>query len=75
VRGIINAELDSLRDRITDAFALDSVARQRLSAIVISWLAFVRVLCVQWLAEDGFTRDELRAICVDALNAVLPPQI
>ncbi len=75
VQGIINAELDSLRDRITDAVALDSRARQRLSAVVISWLAFVRVLCVQWLAEDSFTRDELRAICVDALNAVLPPQI
>jgi hypothetical protein len=31
-------------------------------------LAFVRVLCVQWLADECFTRDELRAICVDALG-------
>lgn len=75
VQGIINSELEALRDRITDAVALDSVARQRFSAIVISWLAFVRVLCVQWLAEQSFTRDELRTVCVDALNAVLPPQI
>jgi AcrR family transcriptional regulator len=75
VQGIINAELDALRDRITDAVALDHRARQRLSAVVISWLAFVRVLCVQWLTDQGFTRDEVRAICVDALNAVLPAQL
>jgi AcrR family transcriptional regulator len=78
VQGIISAELDALRDRIVGRAALDHVARQRFSAVVISWLAFVRVLCVQWLAledgADGFTRDELRAICVNALGAVLPAQ-
>jgi hypothetical protein len=26
------------------------------------------------LADGRFTRDELRAICIDALNAVLPAQ-
>lgn len=75
VQGIINSELDALRDRITGATALDHVARQRLSALIISWLAFVRVLCVQWLAEQNFTRDELRAICVNTLGAVLGSQI
>ena len=75
VQGIINAELDALRDRITDAVGRDHHARQRISAVVISWLAFVRVLCVQWLADESFTRDELRTICVDALNAVLPARI
>jgi AcrR family transcriptional regulator len=75
VQGIINSELEALRDRIADAIDLDHVARQRLSALVISWLAFVRVLCVQWLAEQNFTRDELRIICVNALGAVLEPRI
>ncbi|MCV7052576.1 TetR/AcrR family transcriptional regulator [Mycobacterium heidelbergense] len=75
VQGIINAELEALRDRITETVSSDHRARQRLSAVVISWLAFVRVLCVQWLADDSFTRDELRGICVDALNAVLPVRI
>ena len=75
VQGIINSELDALRDRFTAAVDLDHVARQRLSALVISWLAFVRVLCVQWLAEENFTRDELRAVCVNALGAVLEPRI
>src|ERR1700744_6022309 len=49
VQGIINSELDTLRDRIADVLAVDDIARQRISAVVISWLAFVRVLCVQWL--------------------------
>lgn len=74
VQDIVNAELFAIRDRISDAVVLNPLARQRLSAVVISWLAFVRVLCVQWLADAQFTRDELRAICLDALNAVLPAQ-
>jgi AcrR family transcriptional regulator len=78
VQGIINSELDALRDRMIGSSALDHVARRLISAVVISWLAFVRVLCVQWLeledGTDGFTRDELRAICVNALGAVLPLQ-
>jgi AcrR family transcriptional regulator len=75
VQDIITAELGALRDRIADAAGLDQLARQRLSAIVISWLAFVRVLCVQWLADEQFTREEVRALCMDALTAILPPQL
>jgi len=75
VQDIIAAELDALRDRLAGAVASDHVARQRISALVISWLAFVRVLSVQWLAERNFTREEIRAICVDALDAVLAPRL
>jgi hypothetical protein len=42
----------------------DGPARQRLPAVVISWLAFVRALCVQW-----------RAVFSDGHNAALPGQI
>jgi AcrR family transcriptional regulator len=72
VQDIINTELSTLGDRLTGAIALDPLDRQRLSAIAISWLAFVRVMCVQWLAHGNFSRDELRVICMDALNAVIP---
>ncbi len=75
VQDIINTELSTLGDRLTDAIALDPLERQRLSAIAISWLAFVRVMCVQWLAHGHFSRDELRAICMDALNAVMPASL
>jgi len=75
VQGIISTELAALRDRVTAALSIDDVGRQRLSAIVIAWLAFVRVLSVQWLAEQSFTQEELRKICVDALGAVLPAQL
>jgi AcrR family transcriptional regulator len=72
VQDIINTELSTLGERLIDAIALDPSERQRLSAIAISWMAFVRVLCVQWLARGHFSRDELRVICMDALNAVIP---
>jgi AcrR family transcriptional regulator len=74
VQDIINAELSTLCDRIADATPLEPRERQKFSAVIISWLAFVRVLCVQWLADGQFTRDELRAICIDVLNAVIPAQ-
>jgi AcrR family transcriptional regulator len=75
VQDIINTELSTLGDRLTDAIALDPLEQQRLSAIAISWLAFVRVMCVQWLAHGHFSREELRAICMDALNAVMPASL
>lgn len=75
VQDIINAELAALRDRIADAADLEPAARQRLSAVMISWLAFVRVLCVQWLADGQFTRDEVRGLCIDVLNAVMPTRL
>jgi AcrR family transcriptional regulator len=74
VQDIINTELSTLGDRLTDAIALDPLEQQRLSAIAISWLAFVRVMCVQWLAHGHFSRDELRVICMDAFNAVIPAE-
>ncbi|MDA3657097.1 TetR/AcrR family transcriptional regulator [Mycobacterium xenopi] len=75
VQDIINAELAALRDRIADAADLEPAARQQLSAVMISWLAFVRVLCVQWLADGQFTRDEVRGLCIDVLNAVMPTRL
>jgi AcrR family transcriptional regulator len=75
VQGIINDELAALADRVVDATELEPAARQRLCAVVISWLAFVRVLCVQWLADGQFTRAEVRGLCIDALNAVLPARV
>jgi AcrR family transcriptional regulator len=74
VQDIINTELSTLGDRITNAITLDPLAHQRLSTIATSWLAFVRVMCVQWLAHGHFSREELRAICMDALNAVIPAE-
>jgi AcrR family transcriptional regulator len=75
VQDIINTELSTLGDRITNAITLDPLAHQRLSTIATSWLAFVRVMCVQWLAHGHFSREELRAICMDALNAVMPASL
>jgi hypothetical protein len=38
------------------------------------WLAFVRTLCVQWLAESQLNSDERRVRSLDAVNAALPAQ-
>ena len=42
-----------------------------LVPVLSSWLAFVRVLTVDWLTEAGRDRDELRDICLGALWGAL----
>jgi hypothetical protein len=56
---------------LVDVTGLDGHARDVVSAVLTSWLAFVRVLCVDWLANRTFTRIELRGICLGALRGAL----
>lgn len=39
----------------------------------MSWLVFVRTLCVEWLTHQTFSRTELREMCVGALLGALRP--
>ncbi|MFD7736102.1 hypothetical protein ACFV6F_37665 [Kitasatospora phosalacinea] len=38
-----------------------------------SWLVFVQVLCVDWLAEPTCSRSELRDVCIGAVLGALRP--
>lgn len=71
IQAIISDELAELRRRLLDAVALDARRRPAASAAVGAWLVFVRVLCVDWLDEQNFTRTELRDICLGALLGAL----
>ena len=35
------------------------------------WLAFVRAVCVEWLADQSLSRDELRDMCLRMLASAL----
>lgn len=71
IQTIIDGELDALRSRLVDVTTLDETDRQRLSAILMSWLVFVRVITVEWLANGAFSRTELRSVCIGALQGAL----
>ncbi|MFE0098973.1 TetR/AcrR family transcriptional regulator [Streptomyces sp. NPDC059009] len=80
IQGIINDELDELRRRVLvaiglDAGQLDAARREMASAAVMSWLVFVRALCVDWLTHHprGYTRTRLRDIAIGALTGALGP--
>lgn len=71
IQAIITDELDVLRRRLLDASGLSGSDREVVSTLVMSWLVYVRVLCVEWLADPVFDRTTLRDVCTGALIGAL----
>ncbi|MEV7211829.1 helix-turn-helix domain-containing protein [Kitasatospora cineracea] len=74
VQTIMAEELDALRTRLLAVLPLAGEdARATVSAVLKSWLVFVQVLCVDWLAEPTCSRSELRDVCIGAVLGALRP--
>ncbi|MBF6507627.1 TetR/AcrR family transcriptional regulator [Nocardia farcinica] len=71
IQAIIADEMAQLRQRILDSSELTGLHREAASAALHAWLVFVRAICVEWLANETFSRDELRNICIGALLGAL----
>jgi AcrR family transcriptional regulator len=77
IEGIISAELAELRRRMLDGSELRGRARVRASIALSGWLAFVRAVCVEWLADPDrvLSREEVRELCMSALESALGPHV
>ncbi|MER7449862.1 hypothetical protein ABTW96_06190 [Nocardia beijingensis] len=75
IQAIIAGELGELRERVLDALRLEGPRRATVSAILTSWLTFVRVLTVEWLEHGTPTRAQMREIALGALLGALGPVI
>lgn len=71
VQDIINSELAELRRRLLDAASLAGPQRAAASTALGGWLAFVRAVCVDWLATQSMSRNELRALCLRSLTVAI----
>jgi AcrR family transcriptional regulator len=71
IQAIISDELEALRARLLLSVELRDRPRGSTSALLMSWLVFVRVLSVEWLSHQEFTRVQLREMCVGALRGAL----
>jgi len=71
IQEIISEELSVIRQRMLDAIGLQGHQRAVASAALAGWLSFVRVVCVEWLAQQTFSRDELRDMCLRTLASAL----
>lgn len=71
IQGIISEELATIRQRMLDATRLQGHERAVASAALAGWLSFVRTACVEWLAQENFSRDELRDMCLRTLLSAL----
>ncbi|SDM58116.1 TetR/AcrR family transcriptional regulator [Allokutzneria albata] len=75
IQAIIDEELATLRQRVLDAAGFDERIREVVTAVLTSWLVFVRTLCVDWLANRAYSRERLRAVCLGALWGALEPVV
>ncbi|KUJ66287.1 TetR family transcriptional regulator [Streptomyces albus subsp. albus] len=75
IQAVITEELAALRDRLLDATELRGGRSETVSAVLMGWLLFVRTMSVEWLAQQTFSRTELREICVGALLGALGPVV
>ena len=73
IQTIISDEMAELRDRLLHAAGLSGPAGETVSPVLMSWLVFVRVLCVEWLERPTFSRTVLRDMCAGALVGALGP--
>ncbi|MCB5182313.1 TetR/AcrR family transcriptional regulator [Streptomyces antimicrobicus] len=74
IQTIMTNELDALRARLLTVLPLaDDTTREAVSGVLKSWLVFVQVLCVDWLAHETCTRTQLRDACVGAALGALRP--
>jgi AcrR family transcriptional regulator len=71
IQAIVTGELAELRRRVLQISGLEGHDRTVLAAVLTSWLVFVRVLVVDWLADDSLTRAELDAVCLGAARGAL----
>jgi AcrR family transcriptional regulator len=71
IQTIVTGELAELRRRVIEISGLEGHDRGVLAAVLTSWLVFVRVLVIEWLADDAVTRDELNDICLGAARGAL----
>ncbi|MFC7450267.1 TetR/AcrR family transcriptional regulator [Rhodococcus daqingensis] len=73
IQAIITGELGELRRRLLDSMGVEGSTRETTSAVLMSWLTFVRILTIDWLENHAFSRTELREISIGALLGALEP--
>jgi AcrR family transcriptional regulator len=71
IQAIISEQLLCLRDQMLAGLDGGTPAPTVLSVALDGWLAFVRAVCVDWLADGGLTRDEVRDLCFKGFTGIL----
>ncbi|WP_280484983.1 TetR/AcrR family transcriptional regulator [Nocardia cyriacigeorgica] len=73
IQAIISGELGELRRRLLDVLGVEGRLREATSAVLMSWLTYVRVLTIDWLDNGSLTREQIRQVSVGALLGALEP--
>ncbi|MBF6436051.1 TetR/AcrR family transcriptional regulator [Nocardia cyriacigeorgica] len=71
IQAIISGELGELRLRLLDVLGVEGQLREATSAVLMSWLTYVRVLTIDWLENHSLTREQMRQVSVGALLGAL----
>jgi AcrR family transcriptional regulator len=71
IQAIISDEMAELRRRLLETMAVEGASRELVASVIMSWLVFVRTLCVDWLTTPTCSRTEIREACLGALVGAL----
>lgn len=67
IQEIVARDRNEREDQILDALSPGTPAHPLARIAVRSWLEFMRTACLSWLDTPEVARDEIRAMCADAL--------
>ncbi|GGF98181.1 TetR family transcriptional regulator [Rhodococcoides trifolii] len=71
IRDMVDAELAEQQRRILVALGSGPGQDAVLEASIHGWIAFVRAVVVDWIETDALTEDQVRDLCLRALNGLI----
>jgi AcrR family transcriptional regulator len=73
IEAIIADQLARLRAAMLDTMGLTGRERDLAGTALLGWMALVREVCVEWLAQQRLSRTEVKDLCLRTLWAALTP--
>ncbi|MGA9872873.1 MAG: TetR/AcrR family transcriptional regulator [Rhodococcus sp. (in: high G+C Gram-positive bacteria)] len=71
IQGILAAELELQQHRILAALPAEMRDDEIVKAALRGWVTFVRAVCMDWLDRKTITEDDVRRLCISALEGLL----
>lgn len=71
IQAILTAELDIQQERILAALPAEVRDSEVTRTALRGWVSFVRTVCVDWLDRKTISEDDVRHVCMGALEGLL----
>ncbi len=73
IQGILTAELEVQQERILAALPAEVREDEVTKTALRGWVSFVRAVSMDWLDRKSICEDDVRQLCMNALDGLLRP--